>query len=42
MKNLEMREIFLEKLTGVLMKLPISHLPCVVVYQAWCLIDAKT
>ena len=33
MKTLKMREIILEKLRGAHINLPMSHLPCVLVYK---------
>ena len=40
MKTLEMRDEILEKLRGLGIKLPISQLLCVLVYQTWCQINA--
>ena len=40
MKTLEVRDKISEKLKGVRIKLPISQLLCVLVYQTWCQIYA--
>ena len=38
MKTLEMGEKILEKIRGIRIKLPISHLLCVLVFQTWLFI----
>ena len=40
MKTLEMKDKISEKLRGVPIKLPISQLLCVLVYQTWYIINA--
>ena len=40
MKTLEMRDKISEKLRGVCIKLPISQLLKVRVYQTWCQVNA--